>query len=67
MSFEHTQIRDVVRALATARTALHEDPSTQRVMAVRGGLFALDAMLRAHMAREERFLIPLLDAEPAGR
>jgi hypothetical protein len=31
------------------------------VIELRGRLFALDAIVRAHMAREERFLIPLLD------
>ena len=38
--------------------------STNSVIEVRGRLFALDAIVRAHMAREERFLLPLLEREP---
>lgn len=63
MSFEHVQIRDAVHALATARARFHDAPTKVGVIDVRARLFALEAILRAHMAREERFLIPLLDAE----
>jgi iron-sulfur cluster repair protein YtfE (RIC family) len=66
MSFEHKQIRDAAEALAGARFALREHGSTDAAIDVRGRLFALDALLRAHMAREERFLIPLLDEGPAA-
>ena len=61
MTFEHQQIRDAAQAVATARLALREHGSTAAVIELRGRLFALDAVLRAHMAREERFLIPLFD------
>ena len=64
MTFEHKQIRDAVGAVAAARVELHDRGSTPAMIEVRGRLFALDAILRAHMAREERFLIPLLDIEP---
>jgi hypothetical protein len=30
---------------------------------LRGHLFAIEALLRAHIEREERFLIPLLEDE----
>jgi iron-sulfur cluster repair protein YtfE (RIC family) len=63
MSFEHQQIRDASQALAEARTRLREHGSMQAVLELRGRLFALEAILRAHMGREERFLIPMLDAE----
>jgi len=66
MAFEHKQIRDAAEALAAARLALREHGSTDAAIELRGRLFALDAILRAHMAREERFLIPLLDVEPAA-
>jgi hemerythrin-like domain-containing protein len=65
MSFEHRQIRDAAHELATARSALREEGSSATVIEVRGRLFALDAILRAHIAREERFLLPLLDADGA--
>jgi iron-sulfur cluster repair protein YtfE (RIC family) len=67
MSFEHLQIRHAAHALAAARLELHEHGSTDAGIDVRGRLFALDAILRAHMAREERFLLPLLDVEPAPK
>jgi iron-sulfur cluster repair protein YtfE (RIC family) len=63
MSFEHQQIRDAAQALASARSQLHDAPTDALVIEVRARLFALEAILRAHMAREERFLIPLLEAE----
>ena len=63
MSFEHQQIRDAATTLASARARLHDAPSNARDIDVRAGLFALEAILRAHMAREERFLIPLLEAD----
>lgn len=63
MSFEHQQIRAATRALAEARTRLRESGSAPNLLEVRGRLFALEAILRAHMAREERFLIPVLDGE----
>jgi iron-sulfur cluster repair protein YtfE (RIC family) len=66
MSFEHKQIRDAAEGIVAARLALRERGSTDAAIELRGRLFALDAILRAHMAREERFLIPLLDMEPAA-
>ena len=64
MSYEHHQIRDAAETVAAARLALREHGSTVAVIELRGRLFALEAILRAHMAREERFLIPLLDEAP---
>jgi iron-sulfur cluster repair protein YtfE (RIC family) len=62
MSFEHQQIREAARLLARARAQLHDAPTDALVIEVRARLFAFEAILRAHMAREERFLIPLLEA-----
>ena len=63
MSFEHQQIRDAAHGLATARARFHGDPSSVGALDVRARLFALEAIVRAHMAREERFLIPVLDGD----
>jgi hypothetical protein len=62
MTFEHRQIADAASALATARTFLREERSPAALIELRGRLFALEAILRAHVAREERFLIPLLES-----
>ena len=68
MIFEHEQIREAARALASARTQFHQAPSTAGIIELRLRLAALEALLRAHLTREERFLIPLLESEtvPAG-
>ena len=39
---------------------LHEDPNRARVPELRCHLFSLEALLRSHIEREERYLIPLL-------
>jgi hemerythrin-like domain-containing protein len=64
MTFEHLQIRELTRKLANDREGLRADPTGDRLMEVRAHLFGLEALLRAHVEREERFLIPLLDDEP---
>lgn len=61
MTYEHEQIRETAHAVAAARLDLHDHGSTAAVIELRGQLFGLGAILRAHMVREERFLIPLLD------
>ena len=66
MSFEHQQVRDAAKALATARTTLRQARTPVSLIELRGRLFALEAIIRAHLAREERFLIPLLDSDDAS-
>ena len=61
MTYEHQQIREAAHGVAAARLDLHEHGSTAAVIELRGQLFGLGAILRAHIVREERFLIPLLD------
>ena len=65
MSFEHQQIRDAASALATARTTLRQARTPLALIELRGRLFALEGILRAHITREERFLIPLLESDHA--
>jgi len=56
--------------LRTDQQLFHEDPTHERLPELRCHMFSLEALLRAHIDREERFLIPLLadDAwvEPVG-
>lgn len=63
MSYEHRQIRDAVSALATARTTLRQARTPAALIELRARVFALEAIIRAHIVREERFLIPLLESE----
>ena len=61
MSFEHQQIREAAATLASARIHLSEPGASLEATEVRASIFALEALIRAHMQREERFLIPLLE------
>ena len=60
MRHEHVQIREQIRRVAYDHEMLVRGSHTDRDLTLRGHLFALEALLRAHMEREERFLIPLL-------
>jgi iron-sulfur cluster repair protein YtfE (RIC family) len=66
--FDHGQIRDVAARLRADQHLLREDGARERLPELRCHLFGLEALLRAHIDREERFLIPLLaeDAIAAG-
>jgi hypothetical protein len=59
--FDHQQIRDMAAKLRTDQRSLSGRESTDQVTELRCHLFSLEALLRAHIEREERFLIPLLD------
>ncbi len=65
--FDHEQIRAIVARLESDEQALlrHEDPD--RGGQLRCHLFSLEALLTAHIEREERFLLPLLGADEAMR
>jgi hypothetical protein len=61
-SFEHQQIREMAAGLRPGSRE-HADPDAVDPQAgARCRLFALEALLRAHVEREERFLIPELGA-----
>ena len=62
MQFEHGQIRDMTSRLDEDHTRLFEFGHLGgEVSSIRCHLFGLEALLRAHVEREERFLVPLLD------
>jgi len=63
--FDHQQIRAMIARVRADRTTLH-DAGGAGHDELRCHLFGLEALLRAHIEREERFLLPLLD-EPAQR
>jgi hemerythrin-like domain-containing protein len=69
MVFEHQQIRQIAQRIAADRTLLNHEPTREQAGELRGRLFALETLIRAHMEREDRFLIPLLhnDAPAAAR
>lgn len=64
MRFEHHQIRHIVARLEVDRDILHHELNHHEAVQLLADLFALEALLRAHMEREERYLLPLLDEPP---
>jgi len=59
--FDHQQIRKMAARLRTDQHLLSSRESGDPQVEARCHLFSLEALLRAHIEREERFLIPLLD------
>jgi hemerythrin-like domain-containing protein len=66
MTFEHQQILEIAQRLDIDREFLRGTPDRDEMVELRGRLFALEALLRAHIEREERFLLPLLDTTLDG-
>ena len=67
--FDHGQIREVATKLLADQHLIQQDHAGARLAEMRCHLFALEALVRAHIDREERFLMPLLAdarAEAAG-
>jgi hemerythrin-like domain-containing protein len=67
MRFEHHQISHAASRLEADREALRHEPNHDQACELVSHLVALETLLRAHVEREERFLLPLLDeaSEPA--
>lgn len=61
--FDHQQLRDLAGKLRVDQHLLRSGSSDEQHAEIRGHLFGLEALLRAHIEREERFLIPLLDED----
>jgi hemerythrin-like domain-containing protein len=59
--FDHYQIREMVGRLRADDFRLQMETYGDRYAEVRCHLFGLEALLRAHIEREERYLIPLLE------
>jgi len=62
--FDHGQVRALAARVRQDRESLGESAVLDRHDELRCHLFGLEALLRAHIEREERFLIPLLDELP---
>lgn len=58
--FDHQQLREVVGRLHADQRLLSSHEAGDKLTEIRCHLFGLEALLRAHIEREERFLIPLL-------
>lgn len=59
--FDHQQIRVMTARLRSDQHVLNSRDAGDTLAETRCHLFYLEALLRAHIEREERFLIPLLE------
>lgn len=62
--FDHGQIRHTADLVRSARDAFVRRDGRASVDELRCHLFGLEALVRAHIEREERFLIPSLEESP---
>lgn len=67
--FDHQQIRAMASLVGEDERQLRAGAARQRLPELRCHLFSLEALLRSHIEREERFLIPLLaeDVPPPAK
>jgi hemerythrin-like domain-containing protein len=65
LRFQHEQIRELAGALETASIAAHERWTREVEIALVAAMARLDSLLSAHLAHEERFVVPLLEERVA--
>lgn len=65
--FDHQQITEQIHRLRAHRIHLQHGPSSAAILEVRCDLYALEALLRACLEREERVLLPLFEREDERR
>ena len=63
LRFEHRQIRTAIERLEAEWLALRHEPSHRQLADLRARLYGLHALICSHFEQEERFLMPMLDAE----
>jgi hypothetical protein len=61
--FDHAQIRTMAARLRTDQETLLAGGAHEHIADLRCHLFGLEALLRAHVEREERYLMPLLEED----
>ncbi len=65
--FDHEQLREVVARLEADEQSLLRREDPDRDGQLRCHLFGFEALLTAHIEREERFLLPVLDGDESTR
>src|SRR5262249_52489992 len=61
--FDHRQIAQQAERISSHRGAIAHGPTSEATTQMRSDLFALEALVRANVEREESFLLPLLELE----
>jgi hemerythrin-like domain-containing protein len=64
--FDHRQLREMAARLHADQLLLRGHEAGDQRAEVRCNLFSFEALVRAHIEREERFLIPLLNDDGSG-
>ncbi len=64
--FDHRQLRAAAERLRMDHLTLRHELTRDQAAELRAHLLGFEALLRAHVAREEQCLMPLLDMEPAS-
>lgn len=62
LRFEHEQIREVATALESEFQAAHERWTGEHVFRLVVALTRLETLVSAHLAQEERMVVPLLES-----
>lgn len=65
--FDHQQVAEMGTRVRADQHRLARDGIGGSEAEIRCHLFGLESLVRSHIEREERFLIPLLDDEEVGR
>ena len=63
LRFQHEQIRELASALEAASTVAHERWTREVEFRLLAAMARLDALLSAHLAQEELFVMPLLEEQ----
>lgn len=63
LRFQHEQIRELATALESVSVAAHEHWTSEVTYRVVAAMARLDALISAHLAQEELFVLPLLDEQ----
>lgn len=65
MRYEHGQIWDATHRLRSDQATLRHELRHEEAVELRGRMYALETLIRAHLDREEHLLLPMLDAATA--
>jgi iron-sulfur cluster repair protein YtfE (RIC family) len=64
LRFEHLQIAEVAAQLEVDAQALRERWTIELAFSIVARLSRVDALIAAHVAQEERFVLPILESRP---
>ena len=66
LRFQHEQIRELAAVLESASVVAHERWTSEIAFRLVAAMARLDALLTAHLAQEELFVLPLLEEQSSS-